>query len=150
MAEISRSALLSYPVKQMFDLINDIAAYPQYMEGCVGTEIIDSGEGYMQARLDLAKAGFQHSFTTRNTLHEAANNAPHRVEMELVDGPFSHFAGLWTLLPLGDGACKVSLELRFTLASKVLGAASKSLFNSMADNLVNALVKRAHHLYKKP
>lgn len=148
MTEISRSALLSYPVGQIYDLINDVAAYPQYMEGCINAEIIAQGDDFMEARLDLAKAGLQHSFTTRNELYTPKAGAPHRVEMILVEGPFSQFAGLWTLLPLGDSACKVSLELRFTLASKVLGAASRVLFNSMADNLVDALVKRAHHLYR--
>jgi ribosome-associated toxin RatA of RatAB toxin-antitoxin module len=148
MAEISRSALLSYSVKQIYSLINDIDAYPQYMDGCIGSEIIEQNEGFMKARLDLSKAGLQHSFTTKNVFHRAENNAPCRVEMELVEGPFKDFSGLWTVLPLGDSACKVSLDLKFTMASKVLGAASKKLFNSMANNLVDSVVKRAHQLYR--
>lgn len=149
MSEISRSALLAYPIKKVYRLINDVVAYPQYMDGCVGAEIIAEGDDFMEARLDLAKAGFTYSFTTRNCLFEPASTAPHRIEMELVDGPFNQFSGLWTLLPLGESACKVSLDLQFTLTSKVLGKASKSLFNSMADNLVDALVKRAHQLYQQ-
>ena len=148
MAEISRSALLSYPIKQVFDLINDIAAYPGYMDGCVSTEVIKRDKDFMEARLELAKGGFKHSFTTKNTLMEPDGNELHTVKMELVEGPFKQFSGLWTLLPLGDSACKVSLDLQFILNNKVLSAASKSLFMTIADNLVNAMVNRAHHLYQ--
>jgi ribosome-associated toxin RatA of RatAB toxin-antitoxin module len=148
MTEISRSALLPYPAEKMYALINDIAAYPQYMEGCVATELLsegfdEQGAKYIQARLDLSKAGLRHSLTTRNRLQ-----APYRVEMTLVDGPFDSFSGLWSVQELSDSACKVSLVLNFSLSNKVLSAATKLLFNPMADNLVDALVKRAHHLYK--
>lgn len=150
MAEISRSALLGFPIKHVFDLINDIAAYPGYMDGCVGTEILVQSDDYVEARLDLEKAGFKHSFTTQNTLVAPEGNEPHSVKMELLEGPFKHFSGLWTLLPLGDSACKVSLDLRFVLNSRVLSAATKTLFTSIADDLVNALVNRAHELYPSP
>lgn len=143
MTEISRSALLSYPAQQVFELINDVVAYPHYMDGCIGSEVVSSGDDFMEARLDLSKAGFQYSFTTRNRLE------PHSlVVMELVDGPFTEFNGQWALMALGESACKVSLQLDFTLQSKVLSKAAKSLFNSMADNLVEAMVKRAHDLYQ--
>jgi ribosome-associated toxin RatA of RatAB toxin-antitoxin module len=147
MTDISRSALLPYAADKVYQLINDIAAYPQFMDGCVGSQVLrefeeEPGQLSMEARLDLAKAGFKHSFTTRNRL------LSNRVEMSLVDGPFDKFSGHWLLLPLSDSACKVSLDLEFSLNSKVLSAATKALFNGMADDLVNALVKRAHHLYQ--
>lgn len=143
MIEINRSALLPYPAQKVYGLINDVAAYPEFMDGCVGVEILMADEQQMEARLDLAKAGLQHSFTTRNTLQP-----PHTVKMELVDGPFESFTGLWTVTPLSDDACKVVLQLEFTLSNRVLGLAAKALFNPMADNLVDALVKRAHKLYQ--
>ncbi|WP_101759812.1 type II toxin-antitoxin system RatA family toxin [Oceanicoccus sp. KOV_DT_Chl] len=143
MTEISRSALLPYPAVEVYDLINDVAAYPQFMDGCVGAEILSRDEQHMEARLDLSKAGLQYSFTTRNRLQ-----APHTVAMELVNGPFSEFSGVWTVLALSDEACKISLQLSFSLSSRVLAVAAKALFNPMADNLVDALVKRAHHLHQ--
>jgi ribosome-associated toxin RatA of RatAB toxin-antitoxin module len=143
MPNINRSALLPYPSSQIYSLINDVSSYPHYMDGCTAAEVIAEGEGFMEARLYLSKAGLQYSFTTRNQL-----NPPYDVEMVLVDGPFSQFNGYWNVKPLGGSACKVSLALDFTLQSKVLGAAAKTLFNSMADNLVDALVKRAQYIYR--
>lgn len=148
MTEINRSALLPYSASQIYDLINAVDDYPQYMDGCVATEILQLGQDadgidFMQARLDLSKAGLQYSLTTRNRLLP-----PHQVQMSLVDGPFEKFSGLWTVQALGDSACKVSLALNFKLSNRVLSKAAKVLFNPMADNLVDALVKRAHYIHQ--
>lgn len=147
MAKINRSALLPYPCQQVYELINDVKAYPQYMNGCLGVEIYqqsigDDGFEFMEARLDLSKGGFKHSLTTRNRLVP-----PHKVEMNLVDGPVENFTGLWEVLPLSDSACKVSLSLNFSLTSRMLGAAARVMFEPLADDLVDSLVKRAHSLH---
>lgn len=137
MADINRSALLPYPAQQVYELVNDVESYPQFMDGCVGAEVLKQTDEYMEARLDLSKAGMKYSLITRNRLQP-----PMSITMELVDGPFENLSGCWTVIALSDDACKVSLELHFTLASKVLSFAAKALFNPMADNLVDALVKR--------
>ena len=126
MTNISRSALLPFPAQAVFDLINDVEAYPHYMDGCVGVEVQSRDERSMVARLDLSKGGLEQSFTTRNTLHP-----PKRIDLELVDGPFDRFNGEWTVLALNDAACKVSLHLKFKLANTMLSAAAKQLFNGL-------------------
>jgi ribosome-associated toxin RatA of RatAB toxin-antitoxin module len=142
MTEINRSALLPYSSNSVFQLINDIEAYPDYMDGCVGAEVLARDGAYMEARLDLSRAGGNYSFITRNQLIPDS-----AVIMELVEGPFRDFQGHWQLLALNEQACKVSLSLRFDLDSALLGKAAKIMFNSMADSLVNAMVVRAKKVY---
>jgi ribosome-associated toxin RatA of RatAB toxin-antitoxin module len=144
MTDIHRSALLPYPAIKVYQLLNDVAAYPEFMDGCVGSQILLSTDELMEARLDLSKAGFSYSFTTRNKLRP-----PEEIEMSLVDGPFEQFHGVWQITTLSDEACKISLDLHFTLAGKALSMAAKVLFNPMANKLVDAVVSRAHELYKK-
>lgn len=142
---IQRSALVLYSAQAMFDLVNDIAAYPAYMDGCVGAEVLSRDDKEIIARLDLRKAGIGHSFTTRNHLA-----APTLVEMTLVDGPFSHFQGFWRFKALEDNACKVSLDLEFSLKAGVLNKALGILFTRVADNLVAALIQRAEAVLSSP
>jgi ribosome-associated toxin RatA of RatAB toxin-antitoxin module len=142
MPTIERSALLPYPADQIYQLINDIEAYPQFMKGCVGAEILSRDENCIEARLDLQKAGIKQSFTTRNRM-----KPPSVIDMELVDGPFSDFSGQWQVLALNDVACKVTVTLSFALSNRVVAATAGALFNPVADNLVDALVKRANELY---
>lgn len=142
MASIHRSALLPYSAKQMFDLVNDIESYPSYMDGCVGSEVFFRDASCIEARLDLSKGGIKQSFATRNRLVE-----PESITMELVEGPFSHFEGVWRFTHLQDSACKVSLDLEFTVSNKLVGMAAKRLFDSVAGNLVDALCQRAKVVY---
>lgn len=135
---IQRSALVLYSAQAMFDLVNDIEAYPLYMDGCSGAQVMSRDDKEIIARLDLRKAGISHSFTTRNHL-----SAPQLVEMTLVDGPFSYFQGVWQFKALQENASKISLDLEFALKSGMLNKAAGKLFTRVADNLVAALVQRA-------
>ena len=140
--QIQRSALLPFSAQQLYQLINDVQAYPQYLDGCVGAELISSSDAHMEARLDLAKAGLKYSFTTRNSL------TPYQsIVMELVDGPFNRFQGAWTITALSEQACKINLDLAFELKGKVMALAAKKLFEPVANNLVDAVAKRAKQVY---
>jgi len=139
---IDRSALVPYSAATMYALVNDIATYPKFLEGCVGAEVLSADEGSMVARLDLAKGGMRYSFTTRNQLLP-----PERIELTLVEGPFDHFRGQWQFLALSDSACKVVLHLEFEMAGRLRKLALRALFNGVANHLVDALVKRANALH---
>ncbi|HNH71970.1 MAG TPA: type II toxin-antitoxin system RatA family toxin [Pseudomonadales bacterium] len=141
MTRIRRTVLLPYPVEKLYALINDIERYPEFMEGCVGAQLLCVEPDTLVARLDLAKGPLRQSFTTRNHLHP-----PHSIRMELEAGPFSQFAGQWQLDALGTQGCKVSLDLEFELASKLISLAAGKLFQSVADQMVDAICLRAHTL----
>ena len=142
MTVIERSALVPYPAAAMYQLVNDIEAYPQFMDGCVGAQILHRDADSIDARLELSKGGVHYSFSTRNRLLP-----PERIELTLLEGPFERFAGLWTFQALSPQACKVTLHLEFEMSGKLLSFAVKTLFNSVANQLVDALVKRANSLY---
>ena len=141
---IERSALVMHSAEAMFDLVNDVAAYPEFMDGCVAATIFDSSEDCMVAQLTLKKAGVQQQFTTRNQLQR-----PHQIAMSLEDGPFKTLSGLWVFEPLSDAACKVSFSLDFEFKSAALAFAASGLFAHVANNLVASLCKRSDHVYSK-
>ena len=138
MTVIERSALLAHPVEQVFDLVADIERYPEFLKGCVGADILKRDDDQVTATLRLSRAGISHGFTTQNRMQR-----PHRIDFALVDGPFSHFAGHWSFLALGDDACKTTLQLHFELASGIASVAAGKLFDKVALDLVDAIVNRA-------
>ena len=140
---VERSALVNYSASQMFELINDIESYPQFMDGCVGAKILARGEDWLEARLELSKAGVSQSFVTRNQLQP-----PHSMSMNLVDGPFKYLRGVWRFTPLSEQACKVTFELEFELQNRLLGMAVGKLFESVSNKQVDALCARAKQIYK--
>jgi ribosome-associated toxin RatA of RatAB toxin-antitoxin module len=144
MVTISQSALLPYSAGQMFALVNDIAAYPAFMQGCLGAEVLSVQDDTVTARLELGKAGLRYALTTRNLLV-----APEKVTMTLVDGPFSAFSAEWRFVPLKDDACKTCLDMRFEFRAGLIDAALSALFEATSRDLVNAICKRAEQLYGK-
>jgi len=142
MTIIQRSALVPYSTQTMFDLVNAIEAYPQFMEGCAGATILSKSNDVIEARLDLAKSGMRYSFTTRNRLLP-----PERIELTLIEGPFETFNGAWTFQALSEHACKIALYLQFEMSGRLLNFAARKMFDGVANQMVDALVKRAHKLH---
>ena len=142
MIEIRRSALVNYSPAQMFDLVNDVEAYPKRFPWCAGAEVIERTDDVLVARLDLKFAGLRQSFTTRNTV-----NPPARLHMSLVDGPFEALDGVWEFTALGDAGCKITLALDFEYANRLGGAALKLGFQSLASRMVDDFCREAEQVY---
>lgn len=142
MPSIHRSALVMHSVKDMYDLINDVLAYPQFLPDCNDSKIISQSEDSMTAALKVSKGGVSKWFTTENTLE-----ANKHVTLNLVDGPFKQLSGRWDLTELSDEACKVTLNLEYEFSSKLLEMAFGKIFNNIANNMVQAFTERAKKVY---
>jgi ribosome-associated toxin RatA of RatAB toxin-antitoxin module len=138
MASIHRHALVRHSAVRMFGLVNDVASYPRRFSWCEGARVIEQSDDLMLARLDLRVAGLGISFTTRNAL-----TPPTRIELQLVDGPFSAFKGVWIFHSLAEDACKVSLNLDFEVANKLIGSALAIGFQGLADRMVDDFCREA-------
>lgn len=142
MKQVSRSALVSFSADQMYDLVNDVEKYPEFLPGCSGSRIIENGDSKMVASVDVSKAGISKTFTTSNHLIPGAS-----VLMNLVDGPFKVLKGGWHFTPLDEMACKVELILEFEFSSKLVEVAFGKVFNELTSNMVNAFTLRAKQVY---
>ncbi|MDO9321241.1 MAG: type II toxin-antitoxin system RatA family toxin [Pseudomonas sp.] len=139
---ILRSALLPYPAQTLYDLVNDVARYPEFLPWCSATEVLEVSEVQMLARLVVAKGGLSQRFVTRNQLLSGQ-----RIEMNLEEGPFSQLHGVWEFKALGASACKISLDLAFDYAGPLVRATLGPLFNQASNTLVDAFCQRVKQLY---
>jgi len=142
MPQISRSALVPFSVEQMYNLVNDVDAYPQFLPGCTGSRVLDKTDNSMTAAVDVAKAGISKTFTTKNTL--TSNQS---IDMQLVDGPFRKLMGGWHFTALSPEACKVELNLDFEFTNKLIELAFGKIFKELAGNMVQAFTQRAKEVY---
>lgn len=139
MTSIHRHALVRHSVGRMFALVNDVAAYPRRFTWCTDSHVLEQSENHMLAKLDLRVVGLRVSFTTGNVLIP-----PNRIELQLVEGPFRQFKGLWVFHALAEDACKVSLSLDFEIANKLVGSALAIGFQGLADRLVDDFCQAAN------
>jgi ribosome-associated toxin RatA of RatAB toxin-antitoxin module len=122
--------------------VNDIEAYPSFMPGCRGARVIEKSDEELVGELQLGTTGVEQRFTTRNALER-----PNRISMSLLEGNFREFSAEWKFVPLSDQACKVSLSMNFEFSRAFLDLAAGTLFSSMANAQVDAIVKRAAVVY---
>ncbi len=139
---IQRSALLPYSAAALNDLINDVLSYPQFLPWCSASEILEENDECMRAALVIAKGPLSQRFVTKNTL---VRNE--KISMALEEGPFSHLQGVWEFKPLGETACKISLDLKFDYAGPIIKATLGPLFTQAANTMVDAFCQRAKVIY---
>lgn len=137
MRELVRTALVNRPPTVVFDLINDIASYPQFVPGCSAAQVLKADAKQIVARLDGKKGPLHTHFTTRNRL-----SPPHEIHMDLVDGPVRSLQGHWQLTPVGSG-CRIELRLQFDFSNPLKATLLEPLLTDMANQLVQAFVRRA-------
>lgn len=142
MPKVNRSALVMFSAEQMYNLINDVLSYPQFVPDCADSKLLEQTDDSMTASLMISKRGIKKWFTTQNTLTK--NEV---VKLELVDGPFTNLVGYWRLEKLTEDACKVSLDLEYEFSSKVMDIAFGKIFNHISNNMVHAFTKRAKEVY---
>lgn len=145
MPSVHKSVLLHYSSEQMYELVNAVEAYPQFLPWCGGTHVHERTMHSMVATVSIDFRGMRQSFTTENGLH-----APHRISMKLRDGPFHRLDGLWHFHSLRHDACKVEFRLDYAFKSGLLGQAMVPIFDHIARSFVDAFVKRAEKVYAVP
>lgn len=143
MPQISRTALVPYSAEQMYQLVNDVNSYPEFLPGCTGSRVIDASANQMTAAVDVSKAGISKTFTTRNTLTDNQS-----ILMQLVDGPFKKLMGGWKFTPLSEDACRIEFQLDFEFTNKLIELAFGRIFKELAGNMVQAFTTRAKEVYR--
>jgi ribosome-associated toxin RatA of RatAB toxin-antitoxin module len=144
MRQLHRSALVAATPERMYELINDIERYPEFVPGCTAAQVLGRGGDYIEARLEVGSGRLRTAFTTRNTLE------PHRrITMDLVEGRLKSLHGVWTLTPVSSPesgeilGCRVELSLSFETAGGLAGLALGPLLERTAASLVDAFAGRA-------
>ena len=126
----------------MFALVNAINDYPQFLNWCSDSCILNQSEEEITASVEINKGNLKQKFTTKNTLRSFD-----LIEMELLDGPFKTLSGQWRFEALGETAAKIGLELQFSFKSRLMDIALSPIFTKIANSQLDAFVARAKQVY---
>ena len=142
MPKISRSILAPYSAEQMFELVADVPSYASFLPHCNGARILEHGDGYVVAEVDLKMSGIKKSFSTKNV------NTPYSsITMDFISGPFKYLDGAWSFESLGDQGSKVTFELNYEFSIGYLDKLIGPQFRRLSENIVNAFADRARKIY---
>jgi len=139
---------MPYSAKQMYDLIADVNAYPQFLPWCVGARIrkrteMPDGTTQMDADLVISFKLFRERFGSKVTLYPADL----RVDVAYLDGPFRYLNNHWKFTPIDENSCEADFFVDFEFKSAMLQAVIGVVFNEAMQRIVRAFEKRAQELY---
>ncbi len=142
---VQKQAVVPFTTTQMYQLINDIERYPEFIPWCVDARLLDSSSDEIRAKLVFQKGRMKKEFSTCNYL-----TVGRLIELELIDGPFKYLEGFWSFESIDVGSnegCQVRLHLNFAFNNRLLDAAFGKLFNGIVNQLVDTFNQRAVVVY---
>lgn len=142
MTEIVRSALVPYTAQQMFDLVDAVERYPEFLPWCGSTEIIQRDQLLTRATIGINFRGVRQRFSTENR-----KQPPVLMSMKLIEGPFKSMDGEWRFTELGADGCKVDLRLEYEFSTALLDKLIGPVFGYISGNLIDAFLRRAERVY---
>lgn len=138
MPKHSQTLLAPFAQKPLFELVNNLEDYPQFMPFCVAAKIIEKKEDLLIGSITLQKGPLSETFTTKNTLYPYE-----KMVLTLVDGPFKHLEGIWTFTAKSENCTLIQLDLDYAFNSMIVATLFGSLFQKVAANLMDNFYQHA-------
>ena len=138
MPKHSQSMLAPFAQKPLFELVNKIEDYPQFMPYCSDAKVIEQKEGLLVGAITLQKGPLSETFSTKNTLFPYE-----KMVLTLVDGPFKHLEGVWTFTQKSNNCTLITLELDYAFNSMIVAGLFGGLFKKVAHNLMDSFYQHA-------
>ena len=143
----SETRKVPYSAQQMYDLVADVARYPEFLPWTAAARIRSRDQRgdheEMLADLVISFKVFRETFGSRVVLWPDEQ----RIKTAYIDGPFRHMESEWRFRDLDDGGCEVSFWVDFEFRNPILGRVIGAVFNEAMHRVVAAFERRAGALY---
>ncbi len=138
--------VMPYSAAQMYDLVADIGAYPEFLPWVAGARINSEREvpegRVVEADLVVSFKLFREKFGSRVTLRPSER----RIDVEYLQGPFKYLKNHWYFAEHPEG-CEIDFFVDFEFRSRALQAVIGLVFNEAMQRIVGAFEARAKALY---
>ncbi|MFY9350414.1 MAG: type II toxin-antitoxin system RatA family toxin [Sphingobium sp.] len=133
---------LPYTPTQMFDLVADVAAYPEFLPWVSAIRVRSNSETEMVADMIVGFKGISESFTSR--VHK---ERPRHVRVDYLDGPLKHLHNEWEFRDDGQGGVLVDFEVEFQFKNRIFEMLAGQFFDKALRKMIGAFEARAAALY---
>ena len=142
---------VQHSAAQMFDLVSNVEAYPQFLPLCTSLHVIQrSCEGDVQlfvADMQVGYKAIRESFKTRVT----CDRATHHILVEYIDGPFRYLKNSWAFRETADAhGAHVDFHIEYEFRSRMLGVLMGGMFDQAFRRFADAFERRADQIYGRP
>jgi coenzyme Q-binding protein COQ10 len=146
----SENRVLPYSPQQIYDLVADVARYPEFLPWTAAARIRSrepmpergAGAEVLEADLVISFKVFRERFGSRVVLIPSER----RIETDYLDGPFKYLHSFWQVEPEGEQS-RVLFDVDFEFRNIILQKAIGLFFDEAMRRVVGAFEKRADQLY---
>ena len=132
MFTIKKQAIVFHSKERMFELVDQVEDYPTFLPWCGETEVLAKNKDITRARINIRFKGIKQSFTTEN--HK---KFPHKMIINLIDGPFKKLEGEWRFIEIEEGSSRIELELHYEFKNFILEKLITSMRNVCKRTTMN-------------
>ena len=145
MKTIKRSFKIQDAHHSIYSIVADIEQYPIFLPWCESSEIIQSHEDIVVAKLCLNIFGFRTSITTENQMQKSEN-----IKMTLKSGPFRKFNASWFFEPQSVSTTQVTYVMNYQLINPIVERIIEKNIDSFADQLMEFFTNKYYQEITNP
>lgn len=142
MPKHSETRPLPYTPEQMFDLVADVARYPEFLPWVSAIRVRSNSDVQMVADMVVGFKGLRETFTSK-----VDKQRPDGLHIEYLEGPLKHLRNDWGFRPDGKGGCLVDFTVDFAFKNRVFEMLAGQMFDRALRKMINAFEERAARLY---
>ena len=138
MKNIHKEEEINIDIETIFNLINDIKSYPNYLPWCTKTEVTEESTDIIIGKIFISKSFLSWNFSTRNTIKKNKS-----ISLELIEGPFECLTGEWLFSSINEFNTRVSLDINYKFKSSVIELSIEPIFSSIMNSILKSFVQEA-------
>lgn len=147
MARYNTSITVRHSPDNMFELVSDIARYPDFIRWIKTMQVSDEREdGGVAHCVGDARVGFR-GFSERFATTVRADKTKRKVEAKLLRGPFKRLHNTWTFSDAGDGQTRINFDIDYEFNNFVLQMLARSNLKLAVDKIMGAFLAEADRRY---
>ncbi len=148
MTSLRRTVEVPYKADDMFELVSDVARYPEFIKWIQRLRVLDESagpeDGVTKVRAE-ASVGFL-AFTERFTTDVVARRAERLINVSLVRGPFRRLTNTWRFEPVDTGT-RIEFFIDFTFKNFVLQSLAAANLDYAVGRIIESFTAEAGRRY---
>lgn len=146
MPSFSNIRRVPFTAQQMYDLVANVEAYPEFLPLCESLKVLERrqvGElTVLEARMGVGYKAIRETFTSRVTLTPAGPS----IVVEYLDGPFRRLENRWRFIP-SPGGSDIDFYVDYEFRSPILAVLMGVMFDKAFRQFAGAFEERARKVY---
>ncbi len=122
----------------IFDLINNVEKYPDFLPWCTKTEVEHESENIINGKIFISKSFIKWDFSTKNTIEKNKS-----ICLSLIDGPFESLDGKWTFTSIDKNNTNVSLEINYKFKNSLIELSIEPIFTTIMNSILKSFISQA-------